>query len=441
MQQTLFYIPHQWFDGRLLWFWMIVAAAIFAYLWFRHGWGPETKGFIPVVGIVAAAIYFVLPQLEVDGVNPADPAGPLIKQGLAIRGYGVFLLLAISAGIVAVLLRCQQAGVHPDQIFSLAFWMIVCGIIGARVFYVLQKSEDFFGGEEPIAQTLIGILDMTKGGLVVYGSLIGGMAAAIVFFAVTKLPALRVADLIAPGMMLGLAIGRVGCLMNGCCYGGLCESELPAIRFPAGSPPYMQQLAYGDLLGMETKANDSEEFSRTVTAIIGGGVAEQLGIEVGDTIQVYAPDSMRIRFLKQDETSEKTGNAYVLYVHSKKLGELTVPLDKLPARSLRVHPAQIYSTINATLLFLVLWFFWTVRRNDGEVFALMLILYSVGRFMLEIVRRDEAGFAGSSLTISQWVSVFAIVAGLALWGWVTTRPERIPPEDQDHPVVSAPVSR
>ena len=95
--------------------------------------------------------------------------------------------------------------------------------------------------------------------------------------------------------------------------------------------------------------------------------------------------------------------------------------DDLPDRSRPVHPTQIYSSINAFLIFLVLWFFYPFRRHAGEVLALMLILYPIGRFLLEVIRTDEAGQFGTTLTISQWVSVVAIGLGVSLWAYIRWR--------------------
>lgn len=422
MQQTLFFIPHAWFDGRLLFIWLIASVLILAWLLMRHGLSSDTWSFLPVAGIVAAVIYFVLPHLEVYGVNPADPAGEFVKQGLAVRGYGIFLCLAIVLGVGLVLLRCRRVEIDPDHILTLAFWMTVCGIAGARTLYVIQKSDEFFGRGASFGQTLIGVMDMTKGGLVVYGSLIGGMLAALVYFHVTKLSFAKVADLIVPGMLLGLAIGRIGCLMNGCCYGGICETDLPSLKFPPGSPPYMQQLVYGDLLGMSTVQNtSSDRFMRTVTQVEPESIAGKIGIVVGDLVTIQPPDSMRIEFFKKNRNAWTDPRQLALYIDSEKLGVVTVPLDEVPNRTLPVHPTQIYSAINAGLLCLVLWFYWPFRRFDGEVFALLLILYSIGRFLLEVIRRDETGLLGSSLTISQWVSIGTIAVGFALLAYVRVR--------------------
>jgi phosphatidylglycerol:prolipoprotein diacylglycerol transferase len=263
---------------------------------------------------------------------------------------------------------------------------------------------------------------MTKGGLVVYGSLIGGMIASIVYLKLNKLPLMRTADLVAPGMVLGLAIGRIGCLMNGCCYGGVCEAPLPSVTFPAGSAPYMKQLSEGELIGIKASLNTDEEsvYRLTVESIDPNSMADQLGMQVGDEFEIQPPDDLYIRFQKSNGNAALDGKELVGYVRSKRQGELILPISKLPARSLQTHPTQIYSSVNAGLLCLVLWFYWTIRKSDGEVFGLMLILYSIGRFLMELIRTDEMGQFGTQLTISQWVSIAMIVLGFVIFAYVRT---------------------
>jgi phosphatidylglycerol:prolipoprotein diacylglycerol transferase len=419
MHQTLLMIPHWLFEGPLLIAWLILGVVTCAYLFQRHGSSSETWSFLPVFGIIALVIHFVLPQLEVIGVNPDDPAGPFIKQGLALRGYGVFLLLAIVAGVGVTLTRCRKSGVSPDQILGLGFWLMVMGIVGARLFFVIQKSEDFFEAGVSLRELIVGIVDMTKGGLVVYGSLFGGMLAAVVYLKLQKLPFWRTADLIAPGMVLGLAIGRIGCLMNGCCYGGVCDAPLPSVTFPAGSAPYMTQLSDGELIGIKARPNDKEDAAYPLVAeeVREGSLAHQLGLKPGDEFYVMTPHELHIRFQKENPGGMGKWNddrKLVGFVQSERLGQLPFPVADLPARSLNIHPAQIYSSINAGLLFLVLWFFWTIRRSEGEVFGLMLVLYSIGRFLMELIREDEMGAFGTPLTISQWVSLITILVGFAI---------------------------
>ena len=420
MRQTLFFIPHWFFEGPLLVAWLVIGLLVIVYLFIRHGNSSEAWSFAPVYVIVALVIVFVLPQLEVDGIDPDNPAGGSIKQGLAIRGYGIFLLLAIAAGTGLALRRCQYAGLTVDQVLGLGFWMMLAGIVGARLFYIIQKSEEFFTDGISLKETVVHVLDMTKGGLVVYGSLIGGMIATLVYLKIHRLSFAKTADLIAPGMVLGLAIGRIGCLMNGCCFGGVCDAPLPAIKFPAGSAAYMQQLYQGELIGIQTVKNAQSDggFPLSVQSVEAGSIAQELDIQSGDEIAIDFPNDQLIRFEKATSNPGIGGKQLNGFIHSRRQGSLSVSINQLPAQSLWTHPTQIYSAINAGLLCLVLWFFWTVRRSDGEVFGLMLILYPIGRFMLELIRQDEKGLFGTDLTISQWVSVGTILVGFSFFAYV-----------------------
>lgn len=385
--------------------------------------------------IVAAAIHFVIPRVEVLGINPADPTGPGIIQGLAVRGYGLMLLTAIVAGVGVVMSRCEKVNVSKDQITQLGFWMMLCGIAGARLFYVVQKSDQFFPNGitlEALARTV----NMTQGGLVVYGSLIGGTLAALVFLKINKIPVWRTADLIAPGMVLGLAIGRIGCLMNGCCYGGVCSDEYPAVTFPAGSPPYMRQLETGDLLGVTgtLDRNPETQFPVSVEQVAEGSFADQHGIVAGDQIRVswlQQGDSDLLRFAKGEvgkTTFDRNWPTAVLQTEDG--ASVTIPVSALPDRSARTHPTQIYSAINALLLSMVLWYFWTLKRRDGQVFALMLILYPIGRFLMEIVRQDEAGQLGTGLTISQLVSCGMVLIGFTMYAFAQDEFQQVAAEQQ-----------
>ena len=105
-------------------------------------------------------------------------------------------------------------GLLPDAIFNLAFYMFVGGILGARLFFIIQYWEQIHVPGS-LQQTVANMVNFVEGGLVVYGSLIGALVAGMWFLYKARLPALAIADLIAPSLVLGLAIGRIGCLMNG----------------------------------------------------------------------------------------------------------------------------------------------------------------------------------------------------------------------------------
>jgi len=335
-----------------------------------------------------------------------------INRGLAIRGYGVMLMLAVLSGMGIVFMRCRKIKYPAEHIFRLAIWMIVCGMLGARLFFVIQNHDQFFTPGASLAETVTGIFNMVGGGLVVYGSMIGALLAAIFVVWKWKLPVWLTADLIAPGMALGLAIGRVGCLLNGCCWGGVCDVPLPAIEFPAGSPPYMQHLYNGQLLGIKTEPAPNSIYPFRVTDP-GDGVGKEIGLTKGEGVAFAAPEAERVRYLIGTSKAQQAS----LQVDGERIGKVSVGLSKVKQQSRGVHPTQIYSSINAAVLCLFLWFYFHVRRNDGEVMGLMLILYPISRFVLELIRNDEAGQFGTDLTISQWVSVLTIACGIGLFAY------------------------
>ena len=100
----------------------------------------------------------------------------------------------------------------------------------------------------------------------------------------------------------------------------------------------------------------------------------------------------------------------------------TWTLDDLPDWSLPVHPTQLYSAANGGLLCLLLLAYHPMRRRDGETLALLLSLYPVTRYLLETIRIDEPGQFGTSLTISQWVSIGLLLLAMALWTKLLSSP-------------------
>jgi phosphatidylglycerol---prolipoprotein diacylglyceryl transferase len=89
----------------------------------------------------------------------------------------------------------------------------------------------------------------------------------------------------------------------------------------------------------------------------------------------------------------------------------------LPDRSQPIHPTQIYSSVNALLLCLLTLAVYPFRQRHGQVIALLLTLYAVSRFLLEVIRNDEGGFF-ATMTISQTVSILVVLGMAVLWVYV-----------------------
>ncbi|HEV3136812.1 MAG TPA: prolipoprotein diacylglyceryl transferase family protein, partial [Pirellulales bacterium] len=237
MRQTLFVIPREiagidvFGFGWLLAFWAVGSIVLLTWSLWRHGW-KETFGYLPLLAVFGFMIAFVAPMV-------------MEPDGLPIRCYGVMFLAAFISAVALACYRARQVGLDPEIILSLGGWFLVSGIVGARLFYVVEYWDKFHRPTWTWWEALGAMINITQGGLVVYGSLLAGGAALVVFVYKNRLQGLAFADLIAPGVVLGVALGRIGCFLNGCCYGGI--SDLPwAVTFPANSPAYFDQALHGE---------------------------------------------------------------------------------------------------------------------------------------------------------------------------------------------------
>ena len=419
MLRTLFQIPTEilgipvfgW--GWALWIWIAVSLVV---LWSssrRHGFGPETRGHLPVMLIFGLLLYAVLPRLQIGGADQA---------GVPIRGFGVMLLIAVVAAVALAVHRAKQLSFNGELVYALAVWVFVSGILGARIFYVVQKWEQFDG--QSLVHLLAGIVNVTQGGIVIYGGLIGGAIAFFAFVLRNGLPWLAIADLIVPSVLLGMAIGRIGCLLNGCCYGGECEYPW-AVRFPPESPPYVDQLRTGQLHGMQL---DVDEQGRVIVSdLTEGSPAATAGLRKDDQlVAIGGHDIAQLAQAEQQSTSAVVGD--LLQIANRDVQLQTIdgrvlrwPVS-LPERSHSLHPTQIYSAVNALLLCLFLLAYFPFQKRDGESLALFMLLYPFSRFLLEIIRNDELAILGTGFTISQNVSIGVGIGALAIWAYVLSRP-------------------
>lgn len=355
MHTTLFHVPSRvagvplFGGGALLALWALVSAGALWRAWRRGGAREALVGVGVPLALAGAMILWLLPALD-DGA------------GVPVRGYGTMLLLAAAAGTWLSIVRGRAAGYDADTITGLGLEVFLWGIVGARLFHVIEYHDRFFPEGRSLLEGIPAVLNVAAGGLTVFGSIPTAALAAWRFAVRRGLSLPRLADCIAPGLLLGLAIGRVGCFLNGCCYGGPCD--LPwGVRFPPESPPWLDQAARG-LLPLTTGAS--------------------------------------------------------------------------PPWSLPVHPAQIYAAIDAALLAGLAVAFTPFARADGAVFALVLTLHPLSRFLLEMIRIDEAPALGTPLSISQLVSLILLGGAAGLWWWLRGRPARRPWDGTlDGPAIAA----
>ena len=229
-----------------------------------------------------------------------------------VYGYGLMIAIGIIAAYLTGEYRAKKRKLDSDQIFSIVIWAVVGGLLGAKILYIITQIKE-------IAANPRLLLDVTDG-FVVYGGIIGGILAAMIYCRVKKLPFLKYFDLLMPSVALAQGFGRIGCFLAGCCYGKETENAI--------------------------------------------------GIVFHDS--AYAPNGVSLL------------------------------------------PTQLISSgLNFLHCLLLIWLT-KKKKGDGQIAGLYLVLYSVGRFILEFFRGDLIRGSVGELSTSQFIAIFVCLAGVIL---------------------------
>ncbi|MBL8849811.1 MAG: prolipoprotein diacylglyceryl transferase [Planctomycetaceae bacterium] len=158
-----------------------------------------------------------------------------------VFGYGFMLLLGFLSALGFARRQARLAGIDPELMHEMGYWLLIPGVIGGRLAYLVQHGDGVFFDHagQPLsgAAMLFAAVNLSNGGLVLIGAMVGGAVGYFAFCHRRRLPALALADVIVPSIFIGIAFGRLGCLLNGCCFGDACS--LPwGITFPNGSVPF-----------------------------------------------------------------------------------------------------------------------------------------------------------------------------------------------------------
>jgi phosphatidylglycerol:prolipoprotein diacylglycerol transferase len=150
---------------------------------------------------------------------------------LAVHWYGLLLAIGFILGLWTASRRALRDRIAPEKVLDAGAWLILGAVVGARALYVVSYWERLM--REPLFPQApwTEIFMVQRGGLVFYGGLIGATASGMIYVWKHRLPLWKFADALAPSIALGYVPGRLGCLMNGCCYGRECSAPW-AIHFP-----------------------------------------------------------------------------------------------------------------------------------------------------------------------------------------------------------------
>jgi phosphatidylglycerol:prolipoprotein diacylglycerol transferase len=310
---------------------------------------------------------------------------PFVGHDIPVFGYGLMLVIGFYVAMQVGRALARRSGIDPDVIVNVALVALVFGILGARLSHVLENLDEYTSPKRTALENFQAAINIRSGGLTFYGGLILATVACITYGVIRKVPLRLGMDIIAPCVMIGLGFGRIGCYLNGCCHGAECDVPW-AVVFPYHSNAYVEEYERGEIRvppELMTEAKNGTLRLKTADEVKADPVASEL-------------------------------------VARRIPGE---------SASLRVHPAQLYSTVTALLIAGVLIAYFTTQPAPGRVFALMMILEGATRFLLEMLRAEPPVLG--PLSFSMVICIPLVIGGIVMWYAVGKMDRRRPKFDYE----------
>ena len=294
--------------------------------------------------------------------------------GAPIYGYGVMLVIGFFAAMELAKYLARRSEIDPEVFANAALIALVAGVAGARLSHVLENLSDYTRSDLSFGQNLWNAVNIRSGGLTYYGGFLLAFPAVLFYGLAKKVPIRVGMDIIAPCLMIGLGFGRIGCYLNGCCYGAETNARW-AVEFPYRSDAYLEQARAGEIQIPADLLKDGQPRS--------------------------------IEDIEKDPGLSPERRDHLL---SEARSQHALP----------VHPAELYSTLTAWLIAAFLVAYFTMPHAPGRVFALMLMVEGVSRYLLEEVRAEPAftpfgKHVFGSMSYSMVVSIPIVLLGVVLW--------------------------
>jgi phosphatidylglycerol:prolipoprotein diacylglycerol transferase len=300
----------------------------------------------------------------------------------SLHSFGLMLVIGLYAALMIAKRLARARGLDGEKFVNLGILALVSGLIGARASHVFENWGEYTSPQRSGWENFVAAINISSGGLTYYGGFILAFVVCMGYLVWKRMPIRVVMDVVAPCVMVGLAFGRIGCFLNGCCYGA--EADLPwSVRFPYGSIAYVDQYNRGEI-------KVPGELLYSVREAVGGGGPDELAVKYPIPAERALRDPM---------------------TRTAALAQCSKPM----------HPAQLYSSLTAFLLMAITWAYFFTPHVAGRGMALMMMLEGPARFLLEAVRAEPAvthvTVAGRTLGLSysMVLGVGVFVAGVVLW--------------------------
>lgn len=293
---------------------------------------------------------------------------------IPIHSYGLMLVIGFLGAIQLAKYLARRYDLNADDFINAGLLALVTGIAGARLSHVLENIHAYTNPQRSVGANLWDAVNITSGGLTYYGGFLLAFPSLVLFARWKKIPLRLGMDIVAPCLMIGLGFGRIGCFLNGCCQGAACD--LPwAVRFPYASIPYREEVDQGQI----TPPAELVRYDR-----------------IGQPAGIVSPDEL---------------------IHNA--GALPPDAAKIAANqhSLWLHPAQLYSSFTAFLIAGFLLTYFTLPHVPGRVFAVMMMVEGICRFLLESLRVEPPVYAPvfGSWSIAMVTGLLLLALGIVLW--------------------------
>jgi phosphatidylglycerol---prolipoprotein diacylglyceryl transferase len=376
-------------------------------------------------------------------------------DGIPIYGFGMMLFVSFLVCTWLAGRRAERVGIPTTFIQDLAIWIFVGGLLGARLTYLSNETTWPSLGELGFGKWLrevLGILgDMVlrlpriwDGGIILYGSVVGALVGYLVGYLLVfrkyKLSTLKLADVIAPTIAVGMALGRIGCFLNGCCYGQVAcaDCAVYAVHFPVAAPAReaLVDAGYQTVAGFTLAERQTRSGGALVGVVNPSSPAAAVGLRPGDLI-VGVNDGVKEHEVRNSVDLASTLGSLRGWPRGEPLVTLSVyhegddPRAGDPVRltfrprTLGLYPTQPYEVVSMVLLFLLLLAYEPFRRHDGQVMAVLMMGYALHRYLNEILRDDPR-----PVWFERYSSVILFAAGALMWLWLQRRASRAAPAER-----------